>query len=253
MTGTVLVTGGTGTLGRVVVDRLLERGNEVRLLSRRDQPPGHRKGTWVTGDLRTGACIDQAVAGADTIVHCATSGRGDAAATRTLIDAAKSAGAGHLVYISIVGIDDIPMFYYRAKLQAERLIEQSGMGWTILRATQFHDLVAGAISAQRRLPAVLAPAGVRFQPIDVGDVANRLVGLAERDPSRRVADIGGPQVRTADNLARTWLRSRGIRRPVLQPRLPGKTMRALAAGANLVPGHADGVVTFDDYLANRQV
>lgn len=251
MTGTVLVTGGTGTLGRVVVDRLLERRYDVRLLSRRDEPPGHRKGTWVTGDLRTGAGIERSVAGADTIVHCATSGRGDVAATRTLIDAAKSAGAGHLVYISIVGIDDIPMFYYRAKLRVERLLEDSGIGCTILRATQFHDLLAAAISVQRRLPVVVVPAGVRFQPIDACDVATRLAGIAEQAPAGRVADIGGPQVRAGDELARTWLKAHGMRRPVLRPRIPGKMMKALAAGANLVPEHADGGATFDDFLARQ--
>lgn len=231
MTGTVLVTGGTGTLGSVVVQCLLDRGRNVRLLSRRQRPAAHGHGRWFTGDLRSGDGIEQAVGGVDTIVHCATGGRGDLAATRRLVDHAKTAGATHLVYISIVGIEQIPMFYYRAKLQAERLISGSGLGWSILRATQFHDLVAAMVSAQRYFPAVVMPAGIRFQPVDVRDVAARLVDLVEHEPQGRVPDFGGPQILAGDHLARAWLNTHGMRRPVVRPRLPGKIVRGVRRGS----------------------
>src|SRR5437588_4722765 len=106
---TVLVTGGTGTLGRRVVTRLLGRGDHVRVLSRRPRPP--REGVeLLIGDVTTGAGLEPAVNGIRTIVHCAGDprrgdGGPDVAGTRRLCEAALGAGRPHLVYISIVGVD----------------------------------------------------------------------------------------------------------------------------------------------------
>lgn len=251
MTDAILVTGATGKLGSAVLERL-PTGTHVRALSRKARTGSDGDRSWLSGDLRSGAGIGDAVRGAGVIVHCATTnGRGDVGATRNLIAAAEHAGGAHLVYISIVGIERIPMFYYRAKLEAERLIERCGLPWTILRATQFHDLVAAMTRAQRFSPAVLTPAGVRFQPIDTGEVAARLAELAGEPSAGRVPDIGGPQVRDAAELARATLRADGRHRPVLPVPVPGKTFRAYRAGANLVPGESAGDVTFEQFLAAR--
>jgi uncharacterized protein YbjT (DUF2867 family) len=249
VTKPILVTGGTGTLGREVVRRLLAAGQDVRVLTRRHRPAAEH--AWAVGDLASGEGIAGAVDGVATIVHCATSGRGDAAATRRLADAAKAAGVTHLLYISIVGIDAIPMFYYRAKLDAEQVVEGSGVPWTILRATQFHDLVATMSSAQHRLPVLFALSGVRFQPIDTGTVADRMIELALAPAAGRVPDIGGPEVRTSADLARAYLAATGRKRPVVSLRLPGKIFRALRAGANLTPQHATGKIAFEEFLKSR--
>ncbi|MTD53552.1 SDR family oxidoreductase [Amycolatopsis pithecellobii] len=245
MAETILVTGGTGTLGRVVAARLLGNGREVRVLSRRPAPAGTPY-AWRTGDLKTGAGIAHAAQGVDTIAHCATGslGAGDVAATRTLVDAVRGA---HLVYISIVGIDKIPFPYYKAKLATERLIENSGLPWTILRATQFHDLVAALTRVQASLPITFTLKG-RFQPVDVREVADRLVELALGHPASRVPDMGGPEVRDSRDLARACLAAAGRKKPVVAISLPGKAARAFRAGANLTPAHADGKITFEQYL-----
>lgn len=256
MGGPILVTGGTGTLGRPLVDRLLAEGAAVRVMSRRQRRHGdERPYAWAVADLATGEGLEAAVEGAGAIVHCATGPRHDVAGTRRLIESAERAGdrAGadgpHLVYISIVGIDEIPFFYYRAKLAAERLIESGGLPWTILRATQFHDLVAGLTSAQRRLPAVLEPSGFRVQPVEVTEVAARLAELARGAPAGRVPDMGGPEIRPFRELARATMRAGGWRRPIVPLRLPGESFRAFRRGANLCPERAVGTVTFDEYLA----
>ena len=186
------------------------------------------------------------MAGADTIVHCATTnGAADVAVTRTLVDAARRAGTPHLVFISIVGVDRIPLGYYGAKLAAERVVEDAGRGWTILRATQFHDLVARLWRVQRRSPVTVSPAGTSIQPIDVRDVAARLVELATGPPAGRVPDLGGPEVRDARDLARAYLRATGRRRAVVPVRFPGAVAAAYRRGHHLTvprPG-----TTFEEF------
>jgi uncharacterized protein YbjT (DUF2867 family) len=244
--GVITVTGGTGTLGRHVVAGLVERGHDVLVLSR--HAPTTSEVLHRSVDLRTGVGLDEAVHGSDTIVHCATSPRGDARAAGRLVSAAARAGVRHIVFISIVGIDRVPFAYYRAKLAAEHVIRASGVPWTILRATQFHDLLIRLWAAQRRSPAVLAP-DLPFQPIDAREVAARLVFLAENEPAGRVDDMGGPEVRPALDLARTYLRAVGVGRPVVPVRLPGNVFRQFRAGGHLTPEHATGIVTYDEYLA----
>ncbi|WP_129842828.1 SDR family oxidoreductase [Streptomyces sp. RFCAC02] len=254
MSGAILVTGGTGELGHEVVRLLAECGRELRVLSRRDRPGGAGCAVdWHVGDLGTGDGLDAALAGAGTVVHCATTaGRADVAATRRLTAAAHRAGVRHLVYISIVGIERASAFpYYRAKLTCERIVVRSGLPWTVLRATQFHTLVARFALAQRRLPLALTLGGVPLQPVDAKEVAGRLAELVRGAPAGRVPDMGGPQVRTLDEMTRTALAADGNHRPVVPLRLPGKLFRALRAGALLAPDAAVGRVTFDDFLAAR--
>ena len=147
--GVILVTGGTGTLGRLVVARLKEAGREIRVLSR-----GSRQAQdgveFVTGDLATGDGVEAAVRGAEIIVHCAGTNKGDEDKAAHLVRAASRAAPPHLVFISVVGADRVPvvsrvertMFgYFASKLAAERVVADSGLPWATLRATQFHELM----------------------------------------------------------------------------------------------------------------
>ncbi|MFJ3228805.1 SDR family oxidoreductase [Streptomyces sp. NPDC086783] len=241
---TILVTGGTGTLGRLVTERLRAGGHEVRVLSRHAQP--------YAVDLRAGGPgLDAAVAGVDTIVHCASAPRGDEQAAAHLVAAARKAGVPHLLYISIVGVDAVPLGYYRSKLAVEKLVGESGLGWTIVRATQFHDLVVRLLDGLSKVPVLLLPAGVSDQPVEVSEVADRLVELAVGAPAGRVEDMGGPEVRTFPSLARAYLRATGKRRPLVGVRLAGKAYRGMRAGGHLTPEHAVGKGTFEEYLARR--
>jgi len=157
----ILVTGGTGTLGQQVVARLAEAGREVRVLSRRSATKTSQEGpAFVTGDLATGAGLPAAVHGVGTIVHCASSRKGDAEATRNLVrTAAQEKEPPHLVYISIVGVDRFPRGYYKAKLAAEAIIAGSGLPWTTLRATQFYELIRSGAQRLAKLPVIPVPAG----------------------------------------------------------------------------------------------
>jgi uncharacterized protein YbjT (DUF2867 family) len=259
MTSPILVTGGTGTLGRLVVPLLTDAGCKVRVLSRHRHES--RDGVeFVTGDLATGEGADAAVTGAETVVHCAGSARGDEDKARNLVRAASGAGVRHLVNISVVGADRIPvvsgvdraMFgYFAGKLAAERVVAGSGLPWTNLRATQFHDLLLMVAQQMAKLPVVPVFAGFRFQPVDAGEVAARLVELALGEPSGLVPDIAGPRVYPMSDLLRGYLRAAGKRRPIVPVRLPGKAARAYRDGANLAPDRAVGHRTWEDFLAQR--
>ncbi|MFF3335782.1 SDR family oxidoreductase [Streptomyces sp. NPDC002888] len=242
---TILVTGGTGTLGRLVTERLRADGHEVRVLSRHTQP--------YAVDLREGGSgLDAAVKGVDTIVHCASTPRGgDERAAANLVTAARRGEVGHLVYISIVGVDRVPFGYYRTKLTVERLIEESGLGWTVLRTTQFHDLLVQLFQGLAKSPVMPLPAGVRDQPIEVREVAARLAELATGAPVGRAEDMGGPEVRTLKSLAQAHLTATARRRAVASVPLWGAAYRGFREGGHLTPERAVGKGTFEEYLERR--
>lgn len=250
---TVLVTGGSGNLGGHVVQQLLDSGSDVRIASRRLEPSGWTSdAVWAAVDYRTRAGLAAALAGADVAVHCAGgSAKGEAETIAALLSSAKRAGLAHLVYISIVGVDKLPMGYYRAKLAAERALIASGIPWTILRATQFHDLAFTIVRTICRPPIGVAPKGVSCQPVAVQEVAGRLAELATGPPAGRVPELGGPAIIPLTELARMYLRSADRKRRVVAVPMPGRLIRGLRAGYGLTPDHGDGIETFADYLRAR--
>lgn len=223
----VVVTGGRGALGRHVMSGL----PDARAVSR-------STGT----DLLKGTGLDALKA--DVVVHCATSFRREMDMARTVL----AARPGHLVYVSIVGVDQVPLSYYKQKLAAERLIIDSGVPWTILRATQFHPLLRSIFEASSRLPLMMIP-DFRFQPIDPAEVATELARLAQGEPAGMVPEMGGPEVHRATDLARMFLTATGKRRKVVPLRVPGRTFAAYRAGGNLTPQRAVGQRTFEQYLS----
>lgn len=252
MNGTeILVTGGTGSLGRLVVASLQSAGIEPRVLSRSGRP-----GT-VGGDLLTGEGLDEAVRGVDTVIHCASNPlrnarQTDVEGTKRLLGAAMGVGVSHIVYISIVGIDRLQSYpYYRVKLDAEQVVEDSPVPHTILRATQFYDFLLRAVRFLDRLPVVFVPNGFPTQPIDAGEVAGRLVELALSEPAGRAPDVGGPEVMTMTDAVRAYLEARASRKRALAFRLPGKTARAFRSGALTCPENKYGKTRWEDFLRER--
>ncbi|MGW5159003.1 SDR family oxidoreductase [Nonomuraea wenchangensis] len=251
----MLVTGGSGRLGRATLEILPKEGYETRATSRSPRASEADGVRWFGADLTTGRGLEEAVAGADVVVHLASAPyrgrytrRVELDGTGALLAAARAAGVRHLVYLSIVGADQVPWGYFRVKVQAERLVRDGGVPWTVLRATQFHEFVEQALRGMARFGALVADPGVRAQPVDVRDVARRLADVIEAGPRQGIVEFGGPEVMTMAEAAESWLRARGLRRPVLRMRIPGALGRAFRAGHLVTGARPAGELTWERYL-----
>ncbi|EAR25415.1 hypothetical protein A20C1_04091 [marine actinobacterium PHSC20C1] len=230
----ILVTGATGSLGRHTVDLLLQSGYSVRGLSRHPGPGN------VVADLSTGVGLADALAGVTTVVHLATGANShDSQQTRQLLRAFAAHPVKHLIFMSIVGVDRHSFSYYRDKYLSEQLIADSGIPYTILRATQFHSFVARLFTGQQRLPVTIVP---RFsvQPVAVEEVAERVIELVDAGPSQRVPDFAGPEQLSFRELAQQWNAAHSRRRPVWAIPFPGAAGRSFREGVHLsaLPGDA---------------
>ena len=253
-----LITGGTGTLGRKLTPLLQNAGYTVRILSRGPRKAGFTPEIeWAQGALVSGQGLAEAVQDVDTIIHAASSPLGkkvELDGARNLLAAAKNAAVGHLLYISIVGVDTHPFAYYRTKLAAEKIIQAGEIPWTILRATQFHELLDQIfLPPLMKLPIAFVPTDFKFQVIDVSEVATRLVELIQTGPSGQAPDIGGPQVRTMGELAESWLRARGLQKKIVHFPMPGAAARAFRNGINTCPDAKYGKITWEEYLSQIDV
>jgi uncharacterized protein YbjT (DUF2867 family) len=248
---TMLVTGGTGTLGRQVVPLVQAAGWQVRVLTRH----AHDRGDgveYVAADLQQGEGLDTALDGVEVVVHLAGGPKGDDVATRNLVQAAERTGVKHLVHISVTAVDQLPFTYFKSKLGAEQAVRGSSVPWTVVRAAQFHDFALKTVQAMTKLPVLPVPGGLRFQPVDARDVAERLVELALGEPAGLVPDLVGPKVYSLGELARDYLKATGKRRLSLPVRVPGKAGKVYRAGGNLTLGGADsGTRTWEAFLAEQ--
>jgi len=236
----IAVAGGTGVVGRHVVDVARERGHDVVVLARAEGV-----------DLTTGAGLAERLAGVDAVVDVTsvrTQKREDAeaffgAVTRNL----QAAGAAHVVALSIVGIDDVDTGYYAGKRLQERLLAEGTAPWSVLRATQFHEFAEQALQFVRIGPFSLVPR-MLSQPVAAREVAEALVHLAEAGPSGRVPDLAGPERHDMVDLSRRV----ADRRRVVPVRVPGAAGRAMRSGALCPRGDGPrGRITFDAWLASR--
>lgn len=250
----MLVTGASGRLGRALLPRLAEAGFAVRATSRRAVPEGGSV-EWIRADLTMGDGVSAAVRGVDAIAHLASAPyqRGytvqvEIDGTRRLLEAARAAGVGHVVYLSIVGADRIPWGYFETKVRAEGLVQAGGVPWTVLRATQFHEFVEQAIRMVARLPILFTDPGITARPVDVRDVADRIVRRLELGPAGAIESFGGPEELSSLSALRQWLDARGLRKPILRVRVPGKLGRTFRSGALSHDAQPAGTRTWLAYL-----
>lgn len=253
MSRRILLTGSSGNLGRRVASMLESAECEVRTLSRTAPSQPYRRCDHFMVDMLVGDGLSEALADVDVVAHCAGAAAGDDVIAANLIAAAMAAKRPHIVAISVVGADRVPqsswldrkMFgYFGAKHRAEMALRESGLPWTILRATQFHQLLIPVVENMTRLPAVPLPAGTSFQPVDASEVAERLGELVLGPPQGLVANLAGPEIHPMRELVSIYLRARRRQRPLIDVRLPGSAAASLRRGVNVDPMHAAGRVTW---------
>jgi uncharacterized protein YbjT (DUF2867 family) len=244
----IAVVGATGTVGAPLVEGLAARGHEVRALSRHSSE--------FPVDLTSGEGLDDALAGCEALVDASNAGPAAKPARavlieggRRLLEAASRAGIGHHVCISIVGIERVPMPYYRIKVEQEELVKRSGLPYTIVRSTQFHELVDWMLGSASRLR--LLPGGrARLQPIAAVEAARGIAAVAAEGALGSTVTIAGPEVRDLGELARAWRQARS-RRAAIVPLPPvGGLVRALREGALTDPDpDRSGTIGFERWLA----
>jgi uncharacterized protein YbjT (DUF2867 family) len=243
----IAVAGGTGVVGRHVVDVARGRGHEPVVLTR---------STGV--DLVTRDGLPGALDGCDIVIDVTSLQTVSAkaareffgAVTRNLLDAEEAAGVRHHLALSIVGVGDEPFGYYAGKARQEELVAAGRVPWTILRATQFHEFASQVFERTKVGPVALVPR-MRSQPVAAHEVAERLVVLATGEPVGWARDLGGPREERMADLARRWVAASGRSNRVVEMPLPGRFGRAMRDGTLLPGPDADhGVQTFDEWLAS---
>jgi uncharacterized protein YbjT (DUF2867 family) len=240
----IAIAGGTGTLGRQVAGALRERGHEVRVLSRRSAA--------FPVDLTTGDGLAAALDGCDAVVDAANSSKAAAdtlvAGSRRLLAAEAAAGVGHHVCVSIVGCDRVPLGYFRVKAEQERVVEAGPVPWTVVRITQFHELLGGTLAGAARWRVLPVPRA-RLQTISVAEAGRAVADVAEGPARLTRVQVSGPEVADARELARSWRSGTGRRVLLLPVPLPGKLGRALRSGVLTAgPGGVHGTTPFTTWL-----
>lgn len=248
------ILGGKGTAGRAVAVELKARGHDVVVLSRR------------TGfDATDAAASTPALSGIDALVDTLNPSKTTEAATRALLvdglrqtlEAASAAGVRHVVSLSIVGIDHLPLGYYRVKLEQEALVQSAPIPGTVVRATQFPELFDQAWGATKRLGVIPAPRGP-IAPIQTRDVAVVIADAVEAGPTAAGArvQVRGAEIVDLRDYAKRWKRAHGSRRPILPLPALGGALKAIARG-DLVdpsiptPGRAPAAAATDKTEAAR--
>jgi uncharacterized protein YbjT (DUF2867 family) len=208
-------------------------------------------------DLATGEGLPRALEGCDVVVDASNDASRSAARTlvegsRRLLAAEAAAGVAHHVGVSIVGCERFPSGYFRVKAEQERVVEDGAVPWTIVRATQFHELVATGLASVAAWGLVPLPRAL-LQTVASEEAARAVADVAQGVPRRRRVAVVGPEVLDLREIAETW-RKISRRRPLLVPiPLFGETGRALRGGA-LTSERADvrGAVPFAAWLSARE-
>ena len=243
----IVVIGGTGLIGSKVVSKLGERGYEVIAAS-----PNSGVNTL------TGEGLAEVLEGASVVVDVSNSPSFEDApvmeffktSTGNLISYEAAAGVGHHVALSIVGCDGLPdSGYMRAKVAQEKLIEESAIPYTIVRATQFFEFVNRIADSATEGNTVRVPP-VRFQPMAADDVASAVSRVAMGSPLNGIVDVGGPEQFRFDELIRLGLSARNDPREVIadpHARYFGTELSEYS----LVPGGDAllGEIRFEDWLS----
>ena len=229
----ITVVGASGLIGTKVVEVLRSKGHEVIASSRSSGV-----------DVLTGAGLADALAGADALVDVTNSPSFEAdavmefftASATNLVEAARAAGVGHYVALSIVGVDGLPdSGYFRAKVAQEKIITESGIPYSVVRATQFAEFADAITESMTDGNEVRVPDAL-IQPIHADEVASAVARAAAGAPLNGTVNIGGPEKITFEQMARDVLARKGEdTKKIVVDRAARYFEAALAKGSLVTP------------------
>ncbi len=254
----VLLTGGTGQLGKMLLKELDMQRLSIGVLTREKEHASSSDVGYVNGDLTDSASLNSALShDYDVVVHCASnpgeSDIVDVTGTQNLLKATGNRNVKNFIYISIVGVDKSAYKYYQNKLGAEKLVINSGIPYTILRITQFHDFVLNRIlDAGNENDVIVIPAGLKFQPIDLADVCKRIGELIESGPTNSILQIGGPEIMEIEEIVQQYQTIMKPARRIEMISTLNDFRKLFTTGINLCPDQKWGSITWRDYLSSKQ-
>ena len=250
----ILVTGSTGQLGSVLLNQLKGSDYKVKITSRRK--PG-RMGhfEWVYSDLLSGEGLEEVVKDVDVLIHAATSPTKNSKnieVTGFENFLSKLKHIKHFIYPSIVGIEEIPLKYYKLKYEAE-LLKNSSIPYTIVRATQFHGFVENLFLSKPLFKRYVIPGSIKFQSISVDEFAKHLIDLINKGPQGRTNTFGGPVIMTLREMAELKIKTNNETNKIFNIFLPGKLYKSFCDGKNTNSFQIAGRITFEEHLGNKRV
>lgn len=244
----IVVAGGTGVLGRNVMNEIRLAGHEAVSISR-------SSGVDIIGGIALAHAIEGAGAVIDASATSSTSTKKSlqffGPVTRNLLAAEREAGVPHHVAISIIGADKVGTNYYAGKADQEMvLLSDGGDDWSLLRTTQFYEFTQQLVGFGKVGPFQVVPR-MRSQPIAAAEVARELVDIALGAPRGVEPDLAGPREERMAELVRGYLPAAGRSAAVIEVPLPGAWGRGMRDGSLLPqPGTRTGRLTFDEWLSS---
>ncbi|MDO6605625.1 Uncharacterized conserved protein YbjT, contains NAD(P)-binding and DUF2867 domains [Arenibacter palladensis] len=255
----VLVTGGSGSLGKVIIRELVRLGYHPSILSKKTNYISPTGSTILMGDLTDKRSLPDI--NTDVIIHCASNAMDsenvDVKGTEHLIGAINKDSSPHLIYISIVGVDKSTFSYYTHKRKAEVIIENSKVPYTILRLTQFHDFVVQRMIynlQDEESPEFKIPEGLKFQSIDITDASKYIAELVEKEPLNTTVTLGGPEVMSLKEMAQIYFNQINRDKKVIEvseSTLDSEFYAIFRSGSNLCPENRYGSIRWSDFLSKR--
>lgn len=248
-------------MGQAILSYFDHSDVQIDVLTRQNPAGGQGRSNvrYIQADITRSDTLGALNTPYDAVVHCAsdpmTPETTDVQGTHNLITVLQEEGsARHFIYISIVGIDRLDSRYYRAKLNVEFLIADSGMPYTILRVTQFHDFVYDRVFRFADIDTAdwLFPAGLWFQSIDLRDVCGKIGELIKKGPTISMRRIGGPEILSSEDYVR------GFEVVMEHSEVSGSTdklsefQKMFTTGSNLCPNDRYGSITWKDFLIRKK-
>lgn len=253
----ILLTGGTGTLGREIIKQLLSKNYVVSVISSNNKPDLPEQIKVIHADLTKKESIPADIKNATVIIHSASNPANaqsvDLEGTRNLLAAIDKGHTKHFIYVSIAGVDKSSYPYYQVKREVEKMIQASAIPFTILRATQFHDFVLHRMIRpfDSGPGSVLKiPKGLQFQSIDKKEVVYKILDLIADDALCEIVTIGGPKVQTLEEMAQIYLDVLDRKDNIEAEKMESERLAMLSSGINLCPDHTYGGISWRQFITN---